>query len=37
VVARQLAPVGAAPDTAIETGVDTGYESGVGAVVDERD
>jgi acetyl-CoA carboxylase carboxyltransferase component len=36
VVARQLAPVGAVPDTAIETGVDTGYDSGVGAVVDER-
>ena len=36
-VARQLAPVGSTPpDTSITTGVDTGYESGVGAVVDER-
>jgi acetyl-CoA carboxylase carboxyltransferase component len=35
-VARQLAPVGASPDTSIVTGVDSGYDSGVGAVVDEQ-
>lgn len=33
--ARQLAPVGAAPDTSITTGMDTGYDSGVGAVLDD--
>lgn len=35
-VARQLAPVHGMPDTSISTGVETGYDSGVGAVVDER-
>ena len=33
---RQLAPAGPMPDTAITTGVDTGWNSGVGAIVDER-
>jgi hypothetical protein len=33
---RQLAPADPIPDTAITTGVDTGWNSGVGAIVDER-
>ena len=33
---RQLAPADPMPDTAITTGVDTGWNSGVGAIVDER-
>jgi hypothetical protein len=33
---RQLAPADPMPDTAISTGVDTGWNSGVGAIVDER-
>ena len=33
---RQLAPAEPIPDTAITTGVDTGWNSGVGAIVDER-
>ncbi len=36
-VARQLAPIGAAPDTSIVTGVDTGLDSGMGAVVEGAD
>lgn len=36
VVDRQLAPSGPMPDTSITTGVDAGWNSGVGAVVDER-
>jgi acetyl-CoA carboxylase carboxyltransferase component len=36
VAARQVAPAGPMPDTAITTGVDTGWNSGVGAVVEER-
>ncbi len=35
-VDRQLAPADPMPDTAITTGVDTGWNSGVGAIVDER-